>query len=986
MLPRWIWSLATVPADWTLDYLLSHDDGDGPEAPLSHARIAALFRARLPPVDGTPSDTELASTTPLNDDVRLLGAFLGTILQEHEGDDFYATIERMRRGAKAARREGGPDWTALDAVLTGSLTGLEPSQELTQLTRTAAAFRLFLALIGIAESIHQPTGAFGLDETLVALQGQRDAVDQALGRVEVRLVATAHPTKILRQRVLAHQRRVDELLRELHAGPSTRQRQVVVLERLGEIIETLWATQFSRWERPRVNDEIDHVLTYFERGLIDAASGFERTLARSYGHRLGGTVPSPEAPRLSFGSWVGGDMDGNPFVTPAVFVEALEKQRRVAIEHLAEACEQLAPHLSHAAYRVPPTEALMASLDEDLGELEATGGHPRASWSRRQREPYRLKLTLMARRLSRSLELPLMTDDPNRPPLVYFSPREMAADLALVREALEHAGYARSAALGVADLERKLHVFGFHLASIDLREDSEFVRAAARAVLRIAHVSVEADTMESALSQEILARKGVVPWQLAFEGPHAAPVDETATTNVRRLFEMLTVARRARTRQGPSACRHLILTMASTPADVLSALLLLKTQGFFRCHWRGDYESDMDIVPLFETVDDLAGAAETMNRLFENPAYREHLAQRGRRQLVMLGYSDSNKDGGYLASQWAIHQTQEALIAVADKHEVTLRFFHGRGGSIGRGGGPTHRAILALPRGSARFGQELTEQGEVLSRQYTVPQVARRHLENMMAALLRHEVDGQAPVAAEWKAIVSGLADRSRDAYRALVDSGQSFLDYFAQVTPREVELVKIGSRPSKRRQATDIRHLRAIPWVFRWQQSRQILPGWYGLGSALTGYLDDSDDAEAARKQLQTMHDRWPFFRSLIENSAIALYQTDLDVAEAYVARLAEPREPAAVILTQIREELARTVKAIETVTGHPLLEGDAGLRQSIDLKEPYLDPLNHIQVRLLADYRREAGDATEEMVQLYERAIVTSIEGIATGLGVTG
>ncbi|MEM9696652.1 MAG: phosphoenolpyruvate carboxylase, partial [Myxococcota bacterium] len=494
------------------------------------------------------------------------------------------------------------------------------------------------------------------------------------------------------------------------------------------------------------------------------------------------------------------------------------------------------------------------------------------------------------------------------------------------------------------------------------------------------HVSTEPATLESALTQETLAHKGIVPWQLAFE--EGGPVDAEHLAPVRRLFSMLDIARRAQARQGSRACHHLILTMASTPVDVLSALLLIKTQGLFRSDWRGAYTSHMDLVPLFETVSDLKGAAETMDRLFQNRAYREHLDARGRRQLVMLGYSDSNKDGGYFASQWSIHRTQKELIEVAARHDVSLRFFHGRGGSIGRGGGPTHRAILALPRGSARFGQEITEQGEVLSRQYTVPRVAREHLESVMAALLRWEAASDAEVEPAFKEAASELAEHSTEAYRALVDSGPAFLEYFAQVTPREVELVKIGSRPSKRRQATDVRHLRAIPWVFRWQQSRQILPGWYGLGSALEAF--SQDDSRAAL--LARMHERWPFFRSVIENSAIALRQTDLDVAQAYLVHLADPRDPAQAILDRIREEHRRTWGAVERITGQPLLAKDARLRRSIDLKEPYLDPLNHIQIRLLADYRRSGEGFDEHLMGLYERAIVTSIEGIATGLGVTG
>lgn len=969
----------------SFDFLLHLPAEGGPEAPLSHAAITAELRRRLPPVDGETRPPH-EPDDPLTDDVRLLGALFGTVIAEHEGPELYGTIERMRRVAKAARRDGGPDWTALDAVLSDALAGLAAGREgLTRLTRTANAFRIVLALIGVAEGVHQPTRGHRIDDVLATLSGRPEELRASLDRLEVRLVATAHPTKILRHRIIAHQRSVDELLRELRRADHTRQSQLDVLERLAQTIEILWATQFSRWERPTVSDEIDHVLTYFERGLIDALSSFHGALERSFAHRTGSPLPDAERPRLMFGSWVGGDMDGNPFVTPAVFAEALRKQRRVAIAHYAELSRRIAPLLSHAAYRLPTTPALEDSLERDLHELADTGRDASEARQQRQREPYRLKLRLMGDRLERSLDhSPL--DEAERAPLRYGVPAELLADLRLVREALARGGYVRSAAHELADFERKVRAFGFHLASLDLREDSLYVRAAARAVLRIARVSTEDDTLEAALSSEITSIKGVNPWQLSFANGDAPPMSEQEAPFVQRLLEMLALARRAHENGAGDSCRNLILTMASRPVDALSALLLLRTQGHFRCDWRGRWQSDMDIVPLFEMVDDLAAASETMDRLFANAAYLEHLRCRGMRQLVMLGYSDSNKDGGYFASQWAIHRTQEELLRVAERHGVTLRFFHGRGGSIGRGGGPTHRAIRALPEASARWGQELTEQGEVLSRQYGVPRVARLHFENLVSALLMHELGSDRSPDRSWWTIAGDIADRSRDAYRALVDAGPEFLDYFANVTPREIELVKIGSRPSKRRAAESVRDLRAIPWVFRWLQSRQILPGWYGLGSAIDGWLGAADDAEAALGTLRTMWERWPFFRSAIENSSIALRQTDLDVAEAYVNRLAEPREPAERILAQIRAEHARTIAIVQRITDAPLLAGDEVLRRSITLKEPYLDPLNHIQIRLLAAHRSAPEDEDERLVGLRERAIVTSIEGIATGLGVAG
>ncbi len=521
----------------SLDFLLHLEHGD-PTAPLPVPVVTAELRRRLPPIDGVtlprPPDADA-----LSNDVRLLGALVGHVLVSLESPDLYATVERLRRTARAARREGRPDWRALDHVVGDAVGGQAPEQALERLNMAGAAFRLVLALIGIAEQVHAPVAADALDDALAAAGEDPAAARRALAQLDLRLVATAHPTRILRQRILAHQRDVDALLRRLAGGVRTRLEQVEALAALRGLVETLWATQFSRWDRPSVRDEIDHVLTYFERGLIDAADDLDRRLDLRARHRLGAPLADDERPRVSFGSWVGGDMDGNPFVTPAVFADALERQRRVALHGLAARAEALAPRLSHAAYAAPPLPQLAALLTRTIDEAHDAGAHRDTLQTRTGREPYRLALSLIAERLRRTAAHSLFADAGERVPLTYATAREVVEDLRLVEASLDAAGYAQAAGTEVAGLRRVAERFGFHLASLDLREDCEHVRAAAETVMRIAHLE-GAGAPEAALTDAVMSARGVQPWQLELAGDdEQMPCAPGEAFFVRRLFEVL---------------------------------------------------------------------------------------------------------------------------------------------------------------------------------------------------------------------------------------------------------------------------------------------------------------------------------------------------------------------------------------------------------------------------------------------------------------
>jgi phosphoenolpyruvate carboxylase len=957
---------------------------NGKAVPIS--QLVELIRSQLPAVGeprGSARPREPADA--LTENVRLLGALVGLILVEHEGREFYRAVETLRRTAHGARRSpGGPSWRELGTVVDQAIASLPPSEAVRWLGAAAAAFRLFLAVAGLVESVHGSKRSSQLEAVLDRVATINPTkTREVVETLRVRLVATAHPTKILRQSIIRHHREICRLLQKLNAADLTRVEQAEVLDGLAAQIETMWATRFSRWEKPNLNEEIEHVLSYFRRVLYDALGDFSHRFDRAYEHFAAEPAPTESAPRIVFGSWVGGDMDGNPYVTPKVFETALIKQHHAILELYAAELDRMAPLLTHSAQSVPVSDGLAKSIDHDLGLLAAAGLPIQSLAAQRDREAVRLKLSLMAERLrAGQRSSPLDPHGPHRG-AEYRSVDDFLRDLDLVRDCLLRGGYSRTVRASLDPFARRVRIFAFHLASLDLREDSENIVAGARLLLSVAGAEPEDSTPEAlrdALTRAILSPTSVAPWQLA--------VDEPSQHPGHRILASLNIARTAQQTIGREACHNLILTMASSACDVLSGLLLLRTQGLFYRDVLGNHRSTTDLVPLFETINDLERAPQIFEELLANEAYRTHLRCRGQRQLVMLGYSDSTKDGGYLTSSLCVYLAQQRLLAIAERHGIEMRFFHGRGGSIGRGGGPAHRAIGSLPVGSARHGFEVTEQGEVLSRLYLDDATAARHLDDVVAALLDKRVLTTSECAPDWIDAAEKLSGLALVSYRELVHHDPDFLAYFDRVTVREVELLKLGSRPQKRREAKSVRDLRAIPWVFRWFQSRQILPGWYGVGAALEGFVLGSSEPDAALERLREMHERWPFFRSVVENCEIVLHQSDLDVAYLYVTEL-DPTPAAERVFGRIRDEYDRCRRWLPEITRRPLLTAteDEQLRRSIDLKVPYLDPLNFMQARLLREYRAAASaGVNSETLAAYEEAIVTSIEGIATGLGVTG
>jgi phosphoenolpyruvate carboxylase len=971
--------------------------------------LVSPAKPKLPGQENGKS-SEPSSGFALKDDVRLMGAVLGLIITEHEGPEFYRFIERLRQASKEAREQSGKIGVdKIHGVIQSELQDHDEMAQRSVLHRAVAAFRLFLLLAGIAEEFHQSLKFNRCDQA--DQQGLLAAVNQAkqqgvplntleamLSRLSARLVITAHPTKILRQTILHHQKDIFYILQTMHTSDLHPLRQQELVRELGEKVEVLWATQFSRWTKPEPKEEISRVISYLTRTLYTTLPSVHQKLQQAlnfYYQQDAQSLSHPilTHPILTVGSWVGGDMDGNPYVTSDVFSDALTRQHEAILTLYAEDLREVRDKLSYALHRVGVSEELQASLQKDLEEMRQVGLDTQTYLSQMTREPYRLKLTLMGLRLEQTLsgKLFLSSDQTSSAPFIYANAQGLLHDLALVCQSLEAQGYQRSVQVRLERLKHTIHIFGFHFASIDLREESGHINLTAKAVMRASGIAESADLM-SDLTEEILTRKMLNTRH--WEEPQARlPFEEADKQVIQRMLGMLDTAEKARRLISPDACRNLVITMTNAPVDILSALLLLKTQNLFYPLYGEEqtpYASHMDIVPLFETIPDLQHAVGIMREVFANPAYRIQLAARGNRQMIMVGYSDSNKDGGYFTSNWSIYKAQQELWQAAEEAGIELRFFHGRGGNLGRGGGPAQRSIRALPPGTVRYGQDLTEQGEVLSRYYNVPETAQARCENLLNALIQKDLGATDTQESErdtqWTQVAETLSKYARAKYGSLVHENPHFIEYFEQVTPKEVELVKIGSRPSRRHNVQSVSDLRAIPWVFRWFQSRQILPGWYGLGTALSRFVEENLDRNITI--LKNMYSQWHFLEGILENSEIILRQTDLSIARYYCG-LAEDKVNTEAILADIEAEYNLTLRMIREITGNPLLaEPDVQtLKQAIELKEPYLDPLNYIQVQLLAKYRQlSAENADISLLEAYHRVIVSSIEGVATGLGTSG
>ncbi len=918
--------------------------------------------------------------------IRLLGDRLGEIIRQQAGDDLFALEEGVRNRAKAIRSTGSAEQR--DELLTiVAATSTANARDLIK------SFSIYFALVNLAEQMQR---LWTLRDRVIAHpdEPRSESIEAAVQELRARgvapdalrawmehalilLVFTAHPTEARRRTSLEKLRRISDMVERLRSTVLTPDETERCLMQIDEDIVGLWQSDDIRMVRPSVIDEVKNGLFYFESTLMDVVPrlyrDLERALARAYpGHQW-------QAPTmLRYGAWMGGDRDGNPFVTPDVTVEAIRQLRSSALRHHIRQVEQLSQRLSQSDRHVEISPELAASLDADAALLPITA----ELLSRRNpHEPYRRKCTYIREKLRATLRH-TETHQPDwfspgglaPEPYAYHHSSELVQDIRLMCDSLRANGAAVVADGELADWLRQAEVFGLHMATLDIRQHSERHEQALAEVLAYAGVCADFGALGeheriALLEAELQSQRPLIPTRL----PYSDDTRETVETfrTIAAILEQLS----------PESIQTYIISMSRGAADVLTVLLFAREAGLYQPERQ---ISRLNIVPLFETGADLAAAGRVVAACLAVPAYRAHLTLRGDLQEIMIGYSDSNKDGGYLAANWALYQAQIALRDLARQQNIELRLFHGRGGAIGRGGGPANQAILAGPPGAMSGQLKMTEQGEVISDRYATPDIAYRHLEQVVNAVLLagFPTSGDAPEA--WVSTLEELARIARQHYRSLVYDDPDFISYFRNATPiAEISRLNIGSRPASRKKSDRIEDLRAIPWVFSWMQSRHTLPGWYGLGTALETYVGGGEGATARLELLQDMYARWPFFRTVIDNAQMILGKADLYIAEQYAALVPDTSVSARIFGT-IAQEHARSRRLVCSVAQiGELLENSPVLQRSIRQRNPYVDPLSYIQVELLRRLRTDPDAPGHEAL---EDAILLSISGIAAGVKNTG
>ena len=942
-----------------------------------------------PPVKSSASapnkNEKRDSERPLVEDIRLLGRILGDVIRVQEGPEAYELVEQIRKLSVAFRRDADHE---ADKALKKLLKGL-PGDRAVSVIR---AFTYFSHLANLAEdrhhirrrAIHERAGHTQEGSIDVALQRLRWAgitpksISDMLATSFVSPVLTAHPTEVQRKSILDAERDIAHLLTERDA---IKARAAVVnaakdaltpkelaaneLQMRARVMQ-LWQTRLLRFTKLTVADEIENALSYYE-------ATFLREIPKLYAELEQALPGQPIASFLRMGQWIGGDRDGNPNVTAQTLEHALTRQSDVALRHYLTEVHFLGSELSLSAMLVPfGTEMLaLAERSPDTNE-------------HRQDEPYRRALTGIYARLAATLK-GLTGGDAARhavaPQNPYASAEAFLADLRVIEASLCSHHAEALAAQRLHPLIRAVEVFGFHLATVDLRQSSDKHEDVVAELLTTARVEKNYRHLDEHAKQALLLGllNDARPLRVPGADYSAHTVSELA------IFD---TAQRMLSSFGKQAIRHYIISHTESVSDLLEVLLLQKEVGLMRGTLDAQAQNDLIVVPLFETIEDLRNAAPIMRDFYALPGVAALIARSGGEQDIMLGYSDSNKDGGIFTSNWELYRAEIALVELFDKlkssHGITLRMFHGRGGTVGRGGGPSYQAILAQPPGTVRGQIRLTEQGEVIGSKYANPEIGRRNLETLVAATLEATLlQPTKPASRAFLDAAAELSEASMAAYRSLVYETTGFTDYFFGSTPlKELTQLNIGSRPASRKALQKIEDLRAIPWGFSWGQCRLTLPGWLGFGSAVAAFLDkpDATERKAALALLQKMYRQWPFFRTLLSNMDMVLAKSDLALASRYAELVSDARLRKK-IFSAIEAEWHRTADALAQITGEKnRLASNPALDRSIRHRFPYIDPLHHLQVELIRRYR--AGLADERV----QRGIHISINGIAAGLRNTG
>ncbi len=913
---------------------------------------------------------------PLHEDVRWLAGALGRVIQRLEGKEAFDIVERLR-SASRARRHGETDAPSLDDLL----------REVDALTVehcavAARAFTLFFLLINTAEQTHrvrrrnaylgkgvtdpQPASARWTMRQLRQLGAAPEAIEQAMLTLDVRPVLTAHPTESTRSTLLGLQARVaDDLL----ARETAPQDEVRLIEQAleGEV-ELLWLTSEVRQDRPSVLDEVSSALWYLETRLLDAGEHMQSALAVAFEEEFSRSADSFRvAIPLRFGTWVGGDRDGNPYVTPEITVATARRASHVILGRYGAALDDLTRRLSLSAEIAPPTTALVDSIDHDRRLLPLV-------WKKNRRrnadEPLRLKLSFMAARIEATRRLVASRDAgrPRKETAAYPDVQAFEKDLLLVRDYLLASGAEQACRTTLDPLYAAVRAHGFHGFMMDVRDHSEVHSAAVAELLAQDGGNADGEVLRS-----VLARK------------RAPKRKEKLSAETRRVIDTFGAIRTIQDEAGQAAASTYIISMTRSVDDVLRVLVLAREMELVDLSRRKPV-SRLDVVPLFETLEDLEQSSVVMRALIDDPLYARQLEARGRRQEVMIGYSDSGKDAGMIASSWALYRAQESLAELFREARVELRLFHGRGGSVGRGGGsPVYRAIAALPPGTTNGRIKITEQGEIISQQFGLLPVAERTLEVTAAGVLLHEFsDWRRKVSpkevVDFTDVMDSLSARSREVYHKLVHEDDALFRLFRVATPiDELANARFGSRPAYRPGAkAGIEGIRAIPWGFGWTQIRLMLTGWLGIGTALGEAVSTRDGL----RRLQRMASCWPFFEDLLGKAEMVCAKTDVEIARAYVRHLGGDEK----LLEQLVREYERAAESLLLIRGHrELLDDTPVLQSAIQLRNPYVDPLSLLQISLLRRKRQQAVEGKKPDEQV-DDALATTLSGIAQALRNTG
>ncbi|MFB3162721.1 phosphoenolpyruvate carboxylase [Neobacillus sp. 179-J 1A1 HS] len=911
------------------------------------------------------------SSLPLRRDVKLLGQILGEILVSHGGTELFDKVEKIRLMCKTLR-------THFDNEIYSELKDEIANLKSPMRKQVIRAFSMYFHLINIAEQNHrirrrrqyqleddsivQP---HSIESAILSLKENNineDIIQEVLNKLSLELVITAHPTEAAKRSILEIQQRIAVILKKLDYPLLTKRERSKLEESLFNEVTILWQTDELRHNKPTVLDEVRNGLYYFDQTLFEVLPEIHREveicLEKNYSTKQW-DVPN----FLRFGSWIGGDRDGNPNVTPEITWETLHKQRKLVLKKYKNVLVDLMKRYSHSTSRVEVSDELVQSLEVEENRYLTDD----KKWPV-EGEVYRRKFAIIIERLKQV----------GKSDLGYHSAEELLEDLYVVKRSLNNHHPAAHELKTIQKLIRQVQLFGFHLATLDIRNHSGEHEAAMTEILRKVQISDNYAELSEDEKVKILESILMDPRPLLLLNKDYSP----ETQQMIQVFQMISNAHKV---FGKRSISVYLVSMTKSASDLLEVLVLAKEAGIYRLHADGTVESQLNVAPLLETIDDLTAGPKIMETLFQMPVYRNHLKVMNDQQEIMLGYSDGSKDGGTLTANWKLYKAQLEIHEMASKYHIGLKFFHGRGGSLGRGGGPLNKSLLSQPAETIGDGVKITEQGEVLSSRYLLEDIAYRSLEQATSTLML----ATAHVSKEaepgnlrdegWESAIEEISSAALKKYQSLVFGDADFLTYFNEATPlRELGDLNIGSRPMSRKNRGRFEDLRAIPWVFAWTQSRQLLPAWYAAGTGLESYAQKS---EQNLQQLQQMYKNWPFFRSTIDNLQMALMKADITTAKEYLS-LVEDQKIAERIFSNILEEYERTKAILLKITGdNELLDHTPNIKDSVYRRNPYVDPLNFLQVELIKELRNQDEPSEELMTE-----VLLTISGISAGLRNTG